>query len=248
MGVVMVRKCSVIWDGKSCKSGFGSDTTSTKVIAFPTDIDERRTWCRNIPMPLDPENVTEHMGICMRHWPVNHNTKKIRGGHVRPDEPPSLFGETPKSFFVQTGTETDRNTTGRRVTAESRSLADNAKAKLADEISSWDDLVNYVVALPYSIMQSEEYIRLVCLTDDPMIIKFSITIDKLFKVKAYKHSTAVNVRHLIDGFSWQLKQFSQLLAIIDYLIDYPTDLLNDCKHFGEYMKTTLNIVDDLDDI
>ena len=88
----MVRRCSVVWDGKSCTSGFDSDSSGTKVISFPKDLDERRLWCRHIPNQLDPEKVTEHMGICLKHWPPNYETKKVRGGHLRPVNPPTVFG------------------------------------------------------------------------------------------------------------------------------------------------------------
>ena len=60
-----------------------------------------------------------------------------------------------------------------------------------------------------------------------------------------KHSRNMNVSEYVEY--WENRK-SITSFIIDYLIDYPTDLLNDCKHFGEHMKTTLNIVDDLDEI
>ena len=158
----MGRKCSVVWDSESCKSGFESDDSHTKVISFPTNLEERKSWCQNIPMPLNPEQVTEHMGICMRHWPEDHKKKKGRGGHERPDEPPSLFGNTPKSFFVQTPSESDRNVAKRRVSAEARHQSlDPVKD---DEIKCWDDFSNYAATLPYSILKTEDYVRLVCLS------------------------------------------------------------------------------------
>ena len=204
----MGRKCSVVWNRESCKSGFGSDTSNTKVISFPTDFEERKSWCQNIPMPLNPEQVTEHMGVCMRHWPEVHKTKKGRGGHERQDEPPSLFGDTPIFYFVQTASERDRNVAKRRVSTRARQQLTNPVND--DEIKSWDDFANYAATLLYSISKTEECIRLVCLTDDPMIIEFSIKVDKCFRVTAHRRSTAVNDRHLINGFTWKLEPYSQL--------------------------------------
>ena len=99
----------------SFTSGYATDSSGTKVISFPNDLDERRSWCLNIPNQLDPEKVTEHMGICLRHWPTNFKAKTGRGGHLRPVEPPTLFGNTPSSFFVQTGNSSDRKIKKRRV-------------------------------------------------------------------------------------------------------------------------------------
>ena len=65
------------------------------------------------PNQLDPEKVTEHMGICVRHWPTNFKTKKKSWWPV---DPPTSFGTTPSSFHIQTGNFRDRSTDKRRVT------------------------------------------------------------------------------------------------------------------------------------
>ena len=78
-----------------------------------------------------------------------------------------------------------------------------------------------------------------------MIIDFSIIIDKTFKVKAYKRSTVVNIRHLIDAFNWRLTLFSQVNSIISYLDTFPIDFQNDISHIGKYFGA---LIDDSEDI
>ena len=82
-------------------------------------------------------------------------------------------------------------------------------------------------------------------TEDPMIIDFSIIIDKTFKMKAYKRSTVVNLRHLIDAFNWRLTLFSQVNSIISYLDTFPIDFQNDISHIGKYFGA---LIDDSEDI
>ena len=66
---MMGRKCSVVWNSESCKSGFDSDISDTKVISFPTNLEERKSNAI-----VNPNQVTEHIGICIRHWPEVHKT------------------------------------------------------------------------------------------------------------------------------------------------------------------------------
>ena len=218
-----------------------------KVISFPQDLEERRLWCKNTPNQLNPETVAEHMGICLKHWPPHFKSKIVRGGHSRPVDPPTVFGNTPSSFFIQSPPPCDRKIDKRRVTAESRFVdIPDPPPDNPDEIKSWDGLIDFLGTLPYPEMVTNDYVRLVCLSEDPMIIKFSITIDKLFKVKAFRQSTAVNIRHLIDGYNWKLTLYSQVSDIISYLADFPVNIQNDLKHIGEYFKTVLsNLADDI---
>ena len=82
-----------------------------------------------------------------------------------------------------------------------------------DRINSWEDLIDYCVTLPYPVVINEDNIKLINVTEDHMIIDFSIIIDKTFKVKAYKQSTVVNIRHLIDVFNWRLALFPQVNTV-----------------------------------
>ena len=68
---------------------------------------------------------------------------------------------------------------------------------------------DYFVTLPYPVVINEDNIKLMNVTEDHMI-DFSIIIDESFKVKAYKRSTGVNIRHLIDAFNWGLTLLSQV--------------------------------------
>ena len=50
----MGRKCSTVWDGKSHKSGFATDSTPKKykLFRFPKDKEERKPWLHSLPIKL----------------------------------------------------------------------------------------------------------------------------------------------------------------------------------------------------
>jgi len=105
----MGRKCSTVWDGKPCTSGYKNDSSATKVISFPSEFEEKKEWCRNLPNRLDPKDVTIRMGICMKHWPEDFEGKVKPGGFKRPVKPPTEFGNTPKTFSVQSQNHASNN-------------------------------------------------------------------------------------------------------------------------------------------
>ena len=51
-----------------------------------------------MPNVIDVQNVTEHMGICLKHWKPDFDFKIGKGGCRRPINPPSEFGTTPRSY------------------------------------------------------------------------------------------------------------------------------------------------------
>ena len=106
---------------KECTSGYSRDTFATKVISFPRNFEEKAKWCLRLPNRLDPKTVTVHMGICMKHWQVGFEEKVIPGGYKRPIHPPSEFGNTPKTFSVQSQNHADRQINERRVSSDERS-------------------------------------------------------------------------------------------------------------------------------
>ena len=57
----------------------------------------------------------------------------------------------------------------------------------------------------------------------------------------------LNIRHIIDGYKWQLTLYSQVSDIISYLIDFPIDFQNDLRHIGEHLKATLSTLDGIED-
>ena len=117
----MGRKCSTLWDGEPCTSGYKKDTSGTKVITFPSDFEAK--WCQNLPNRLDPKDVTVHVGICLKHWPEGFEQKVILGGFKRPVKPPIEFGNTPKTFLVQSQNHADQQIDERRVSSDERAKA-----------------------------------------------------------------------------------------------------------------------------
>ena len=100
-------------------------------------------------------------------------------------------------------------------------------------IQTCEDLCAYCNELGLPLQTSKTMIRLINLTDDPMIVDFTLLIDEHFKVNAYKRSTIVNVRELIDLFQCKLTLYSQIDKIIAYLTNFPINMNNDLRHVGD---------------
>ena len=73
-----------------------------------------------------------------------------------------------------------------------------------------------------------------------LLIEFLIFIDRDFKVKAFRGSTHVNIRAMIDSFHCKLTLYSQLNDIICHLSNYPLNIQNDLKHVGEHLTKLVN--------
>ena len=96
--VQMGKLCCTVFDNESCKSGYAPDKTGIQVISFPTSIEEKRRWVMNLPNLLKAEEVTEHMGICLKYWKKGFETNIGPCSKLRPVHPPTEFGNTPKSL------------------------------------------------------------------------------------------------------------------------------------------------------
>ena len=242
----MGRKCSTMWDNKSCTSGYKTDTSGTRVLSFPDDKDERNTWLHNLPNYLNSDDVTVNMGICEKHWKVGYEYKLVRGGHKRPKYAPTEFGNTPKTLPIQAVCQ-DRNVDSRGVSSEQRSNVSAAINNIRDTILSWEDLCDYCRELSIPMKISNDGIRLINVTEGTFFIDFNIFIDKNFKVKAYKRSMIVNIRELIDSFQCKLTLYSQINKIITYLTCTPINIRSDLKYIGERFKYLVNHSEEHDD-
>ena len=88
----MVRKCCVT----GCKSNYLSEKEKVTVYRLPSDSEERQRWIKAIPrdsIPDNPNNV-----VCLKHFPPDFPVLKKRG-KSRPIDPPSVFGNIPKSLI-----------------------------------------------------------------------------------------------------------------------------------------------------
>ena len=87
----MGRKCSTVYDNKSCKSGYLNDTSGYRVLGFPTEIEERKRWLANLPNMINLEDVTKNMGVCLKHWEADFKYRIGPGGYLRPLHPPTIW-------------------------------------------------------------------------------------------------------------------------------------------------------------
>ena len=69
----MGRKCSVY----GCKSGYLNDSYDGSVYSFPPKgSPERKIWVLSLPNKIELEGVTDQMGVCGLHFPMNCKMKK----------------------------------------------------------------------------------------------------------------------------------------------------------------------------
>ena len=234
----MGRKCSTIFNNETCKSGYKTAKPNYRVLSFPADENERSRWLMSLPNQI--ENATDNMGVCVRHWPEHYEFKTIPGGHKRPVNPPSIFGDTPKSLQPQTSKSADRCSERRRVTYEERMKTTARITKSKDKIDSWDNLCNYCRKVGLAIETSEHELRLIKLNKENMMVDFSILIEDDFKVSAFKGSKSVNIREVVDRFTVKLSHYSQINAIVDYLNNLSFDVVNELKRTGNDLLMLIN--------
>ena len=141
----MPRKCCTVYDGKACRSNYGENKNipheKVTTYSFPEDPTERELWIRSLPNILSCK-ITKNVSVCEKHFPPDCQRIKKPGGYLVPAVPPSIFGDTKCSLFVQTATPS-RVPKERNITAESRALQAASLEKELDAINSFDMVSNY---------------------------------------------------------------------------------------------------------
>ena len=82
-GGIMPRKCSVY----GCRSGYkpkkktkDKETEKVTVHCFLSDKEECQKWIDALPNAnLKAENITQHVGVCAKHWPSGAPKINCRG-------------------------------------------------------------------------------------------------------------------------------------------------------------------------
>ena len=191
----MPRKCCTLWDGKACRSNY--DTTKTMpqmkvtTFSFPEDPNERESWIKSLPNILTCQ-VSKNIGICEKHFPPDCPRVKKRGGSCVPVVPPSIFGTTKSSLFVQT------NFSPRAViTAESRRLNEEARKLEADRIASFDQIFNYCTKFSpeHILIQESNAVKIVKLNGWPPEVDYSILVTNDRRVRGLTGDTS-NALHV----------------------------------------------------
>ena len=88
-----VYACETNYDSKKC-----SATSSCKkipVYRLPSDEEEKNKWIQAVPNA--DLTISRNTVICELHLPKNFETVKIRGGKLRPKNPPSVWPGIPPS-------------------------------------------------------------------------------------------------------------------------------------------------------
>ena len=69
--------------GKTCAVGLWSSGCKkhkgVKIHGFPDDPEECERWIKALPNILPPGKKLDNVGVCVKHWPVNHPTYRVKG-------------------------------------------------------------------------------------------------------------------------------------------------------------------------
>ena len=101
----MGRKCTTVYDGKSCTSGNRNSKFTGKIFGFPPDtteegLIERKRWLEALPNYVNPAKITCSV-ICEKHWKPGFEYKVVQNGTMKPIHPPTEFGTMLKSYKRQ---------------------------------------------------------------------------------------------------------------------------------------------------
>ena len=160
--------------------------------------------------------------------------------------PPTIFGETKNSLFVQSLFSPSRETEKRNVSSTLRALSVTARAKEDDKIVSWDHLISYCSKFSPKLTvdcSQENVIRIFKLTGIPPEVEFSFFVKDDLHVEAYRSKKKLAIRDLINGFLNTLTHYSQIDAIVERLEITPLDYRSELHYAG---WSVLNLCDELD--
>lgn len=124
-----VPNCDSNYDKNVKKSG-----KYVSVYSFPRVEEERNKWKKVIPR--SNLVITDHTRVCRLHWPENADFVKVRGGMLRPKNPPSLFPNIPKSCLPQPSPK-------ERTTTKSLTSVRNVQEDELEKFMNEDKLNNY---------------------------------------------------------------------------------------------------------
>lgn len=242
----MPKKCITHFDGEPCTGNYDSSNEKVSVFRFPKDPQERALWVNALPSKVI---VKDESVLCEKHWPKDFRRKKCQGPlGYRPHDPPTVFGTTPSSCFVQTSSSRLRAIDNRTVSGESRGKKQKIDSEKDDTIMSWDDLKKYSQKVNLvSDLSEDNVIKLYHIQGIPPTITFSIFINGDKKVSAFKGNTSVSLRDVISGFDWKLNKFSELDKVIEKVTSFPIDIHNELTKLSEILIELCNDSDDIDE-
>ena len=150
----MGRKCSTVFDGKSCNNScYVTSDNEGPIFSFPPG-EERERWVNVLPNFICVNKITRWMGICEKHWKPGYEYKIIPGGK-KPIHPPTEFGIMHISLRRQSVDPShSRDVGNRNVLSKERRRVSDAKEKEKDKIRSWESLIAYCNSLGLNIVSN----------------------------------------------------------------------------------------------
>ena len=143
-----------------CSSGCKKHK-GVKIHGFPGDPEECERWIKALPNKLPLDKKLHNVGICVRHWPVDHPAYRVKGKDG-PVNPPSVFNDVPNSFKPQTLMANPRRLEKWGIDYES--LSPHLLTKHENEreiygpsnvITNWASLIDHVKTLPFHLREKE---------------------------------------------------------------------------------------------
>ena len=225
----MPRKCCTVYDGKPCRSNYDETKNirheKVTTYSFPDEPAERELWIRSLPNVLTCK-ISKNIGVCEKHFPPDCPRIKEPGGRLVPAVPPSSFGDTKCSLFVQIATPS-RVPEKRNITANWRALKAACREKELDTIDSWDMVSEYCSKFsPEHVVDISvsNVFKIFKFKNWPPEVEYSILIKDDLQVEAHRRRMKIATRDLINGFTNTLCRYSQIDKIIHRLQSTPINI------------------------
>ena len=216
------------------------DSRTITTFSLPSCDVEKQSWLKNIPRDNIP--LTKNTRVCYRHWPADFRRKKVRGGGVRPIDPPTVFDncDIPKSAIP---TPCPPSRTTERSSALVRSVEpdqindhnqlmrvefENINHKIHEHVS---DIICYVHNNTVHI-QSVNFAA-------GGVHKFLVKINPDLSYEAYQGGVRCFISTLIDMNIHRLQDWGQVIEVFRYLNVTPPSIKS--KIIAEDIESLSNV-------
>lgn len=238
----MTRKCSIIGCRGNYRQRNGEEGTDNRVtiFRFPTkDIGKLSEWLRRIPQKIDASSITEHMGICEKHFDPRYIVREYSARRpdgtvftvprtspiLSDDAIPTVFENTPSYCSVQLPAKR-KHPDDRRAEIDCRDNVVLQQWMDSDRIKDYTDLCNNVhsktveLCGQWSVIVNNSFVSFVNIdvTASPVVLcSFKVFVD--LSVVAFNNRDQIpadDLRFLL-GSECILAHWSQVSNLCSFL-------------------------------
>ena len=206
-----------------CNSNHKSQEVKVSIFKFSKDEEERAMWKRAIPRKN--LEITNYTAVCRKHWPQDCKMVIVHG-KSRPEGPPSVFDNIPKSCLSSPPPKV-------RATEKTFAIARNTQP---DELAEFQHADKFVLEEIPSKMSDDNSV-IVYKDDSKFVIQskkfcegipeYYITISDDLTYTVYHYGSSCTVPSLSSNYIYKCKHWSTFNEIIRYVKSKELDHKNE---------------------